>query len=266
MQIDRSHGNTSSIDYDSIASTYDRRYQDNDYSGVEHALIAFAGENSNDRVLEVGCGTGHWLRFLRERGIRVAGLDASTRMLARARAQDHRSALVRGVAEHLPWSGESFDRLFCVNALHHFGDKRTFFMEARRVLRRGGRLMTIGLDPHKGIDRWYVYAYFDPALETDRRRYSACSQNREWMREVGFVECVTREVQHLRVQLPARSALEHGRLAKTATSQLGLLTEEQYEQGIDRIQKDIEAAKASGRTLYLTADLRLYATFGSVRL
>jgi ubiquinone/menaquinone biosynthesis C-methylase UbiE len=38
----------------------------------------------------------------------------------------------------------SFDRLFCVNALHHFRDKRAFVVEARRVLRRGGRMMTIG--------------------------------------------------------------------------------------------------------------------------
>ena len=49
----------SSADYDSIASTYDRRYEDNDYSGVEDALVAFMGPTLDVRVLEVGCGTGH---------------------------------------------------------------------------------------------------------------------------------------------------------------------------------------------------------------
>ncbi len=67
-----------SVDYDHVAKTYDRRYQENNYSGVEAALIAFVGgEHFDQRVLEVGCGTGHWLRSFGGTGIRVAGLDAS---------------------------------------------------------------------------------------------------------------------------------------------------------------------------------------------
>jgi hypothetical protein len=85
------------------------------------------------------------------------------------------------------------------------------------------------------------------------------------MAGVELSDCVTREIQHLPVQLAARAALEEGRLDRAATSQLGLLTEEQYQHGIDRIRKGIESAEASDRTLYLTADLRLYATTGSVR-
>jgi ubiquinone/menaquinone biosynthesis C-methylase UbiE len=253
------------IDYDGIAGTYDRRYLNNDYSGVESAVSEFVGQQRGVWVLEVGCGTGHWLKLLSGRGLHVAGLDASARMLARARERDCDCGLVRGVAEHLPWTDASFDRLVCVNALHHFRDKRAFFVEARRVLRRGGRLMTIGLDPHTGIDHWYIYDYFEPVLEMDRDRYPASSQIQEWMEGAEFLDCVTREIQRLPVQLAARTALKEGRLDRTATSQLGILTEEQYQRGIDRIREGIESAEASGRTLYLSADLRLYATIGSVR-
>ena len=69
----------SSVDYDSVANTYDRRYDNNDYSGIEAALGAFMGPTHDGRVLEVGCGTGHWLRLLGARGIRAAGLDVSAR-------------------------------------------------------------------------------------------------------------------------------------------------------------------------------------------
>jgi hypothetical protein len=69
----------SPLDYDLIADTYDRRYQVNDYSGVETALIAFVGEHCDQRVLEVGRGIGHWLRSLGDSGIRMTGLDASAR-------------------------------------------------------------------------------------------------------------------------------------------------------------------------------------------
>jgi hypothetical protein len=124
--------------------------------------------------------------------------------------------------------------------------------------------MTIGLDPHTGIDRWYIYEYFEAVLEMDSGRYPGSSQIREWMDAVEFSDCVTREVQHWPVRFSARAAIEEGRLDKAATSQLTLLTEGQYQRGIDRIRKGMESAEAIGRTLYLTADLRLYATSGSV--
>jgi ubiquinone/menaquinone biosynthesis C-methylase UbiE len=132
------------VDYDHIAKTYDRRYRENDYSGIEAALMAFVGEHSDQHILEVGCGTGHWLQSLDGAGIRLAGADASARMLAHARVQAPRAALVQGAAERLPWKSESFDRVFCINALHHFQDKIAFLTEAMRVLRPGGQLMTVG--------------------------------------------------------------------------------------------------------------------------
>ena len=73
-----------SVDYDHIAKTYDRRYQENDYSGVEAALIAFIGEDFNQRVLEVSGGHGPWLRLFGGRGVRVTGLDASAQMPVRS--------------------------------------------------------------------------------------------------------------------------------------------------------------------------------------
>jgi len=252
------------VNYDSIAANYDRRYAINDYSGVEEALAAFVGPEPTGRVLEVGCGTGHWLRRLAERGSRVAGVDASYNMLDYAHDQAPGAVLAHARAEHLPWAGEAFERLFCINALHHFEDKAMFFAEARRVLRPGGQLMTIGLDPHAGVDRWYIYEYFEPAFEIDKRRYPASSQIREWMHALEFSNVRTSEVQHLPAQLSARAAIEEGRLDRGMTSQLAVLTDEQYQRGIDGIRRALESAETRGETLSLGADLRLYGTYGSV--
>ena len=226
--------------------------------------MAFVGEQLDQRVLEVGCGTGHWLRSIGDRGIRVTGLDASAQMLSYAKARAPAAVLAQGSAERLPWASESFDRVFCINAFHHFQDKIAFLMEAVRVLRPGGLMMTVGLDPHAGVDRWYIYDYFDTALESDRRRYPAAGQIREWMRAAGLAGCVTREIQHLPVRLDARAALAQGRFEKSATSQLGVLTDEEYRQGVDRIREAVESAEAQGESLSLCADLRLYGTFGAV--
>lgn len=253
-----------SVDYDKIAATYERRYDENEYAGTEHALLRFVGDAPDTRVLEVGCGTGHWLGLLSRRGIWVAGLDASVQMLAGARRHASDAALAHGRAEHLPWRDAVFDRVMCVNALHHFADPPAFLQDARRVLRPGGAVMTIGLDPHTGLDQWCIYDYFEGTLTIDKRRYAPAERIREWMATAGFIECATALVEHLPIQLLAREALDHGRLDKAVTSQLAVLTDEEYQRGIDRIRAAIEAAASRGEPLYLTADLRLYGTFGSV--
>ena len=43
---------------------------------------------AGDRVLDLGCGTGVLCRFLRDRGIRAAGMDLSQGMIAIARKED----------------------------------------------------------------------------------------------------------------------------------------------------------------------------------
>ena len=252
------------VNYDSMAAAFDRRYRENDYSGVESALRVFVGRECTGRVLEVGCGTGHWLRLLSGTAIRVAGVDASRSMLAIARTKSPGASLAQGRAEQLPWGDRTFERVFCINALHHFEDKLGFLREAHRVLVPGGQIMTVGLDPHIGADRWYIYEYFEGVLATDKVRYPASQQIREWMHALGYSSVGTSEVQHLPVRLSARSAIEQGRLDKSVTSQLAVLPDEEHERGVERIRRALESADALGEPLYLTADLRLHATIGSV--
>jgi ubiquinone/menaquinone biosynthesis C-methylase UbiE len=69
------------VDYNSVSPDYDKRYSRNRWGGVEATLLDFAGHAPN-RILEVGCGTGHWLSLLAERGHVVTGLDRSLGMLS----------------------------------------------------------------------------------------------------------------------------------------------------------------------------------------
>jgi len=252
------------VDYDQVAPGYDQRYKGNPYTGVEHVLRQFVGRDQELQIVEVGCGTGHWLEVLLADGLHVTGLDFSAGMLAQARARLPGVALIRGRAEHLPWPAESFDRVFCINAIHHFDDKPAFLAEVQRVMRPGGMVLSVGLDPHSGMDQWHIYDYFKESLEIDRRRYPSADLLREWMSEAGFRDCSTREVEHWMIRLPAGEALEHGRLDNTATSQLSVLTDAEYRQGIERIRAENKRAEEAGQTLFLTANLRLYGTTGSV--
>ena len=250
-------------DYDQIARTFDKRYERNPYAGVAKALREFIGSQPGLHILEVGCGTGHWLEILQAMGRRPVGLDYSAGMLAKAQERVESAALIHGDAQRLPLPANSFDRAFCINALHHFHDKPAFLAEARRILRPGGKLWSVGLDPHHGLDKWHVYDYFPESLKIDRQRYPSSDMLRAWMIAAGFENCATHEVENWTIRVPARQALEQGRLDKAATSQLSVLTDEEYQEGLRRILAEMARAETEGQTLFLTIDLRLYGTIGS---
>ena len=62
--------------------------------------------------------------------------------------------------------------------------------------------------------------------------------------------------------LVVAAALRAVPLDRMATSQLAVLTEEEYQRGISRVWREIEACEARGEELELVFDLWLYATIG----
>src|SRR5919197_838599 len=121
-----SAGEIRGTNYDSVAATYDRRYALQSYDGIRDVILSFLAGVDRAAVLEVGCGTGHWLQIIRDRVHLTAGMDLSANMLARARDTAPGVPLVRARAEHIPFHDGSFDRIVCVNALHHFSSRGQF--------------------------------------------------------------------------------------------------------------------------------------------
>ena len=249
-------------DYDAISFQYECRYRVRDFRGVEDALLRFVGAVESSRLLEVGCGTGHWLKFLEKQGRQPIGIDPSIKMLLLAREALPGWPLVKGRAEGLPFPNSCFDRLICINALHHFANKAAFLSEAHRVLRPSGGLMTVGLDPHTGLDKWWVYDYFPETVELDKGRYPSSGGIIKAMSQCGFIRCETSEAEHISATMPARVADAEGFLDRSFTSQLTILSKEEYHNGLNRLNKAIKESTGIGNGLLLSTDLRLYAVVG----
>ena len=240
------------VDYDTVAPTFDLRYGRSRYEEVERALARFIDQVSpHTSVLEIGCGTGHWLTRLPDVVHTIAGVDRSLAMLERARSAAPRALLVRATAEQLPFAPASFDAAFCINALHHFPDKTAFLRDCRRVLRDGGAFFTVGLDPHTTLDQWWVYDHFPAALTADRERYPPTEWIRDALVDAGFVSPRTEVAQHVPSMRPFDRALEQGFLDRHSTSQLMLISDAEYDAGMRRLLEERPV---------LRADLRLYGT------
>jgi len=102
------------------------------------------------RLLDVGCGTGRFLDFVKQAWPRLPciGLDMSDAYVRHARshlAGRRGLAFVVGDAERIPLNDESQDAVTSTFVLHELPAKvrRRVFAETSRVLKPGGRLVAV---------------------------------------------------------------------------------------------------------------------------
>ncbi|HEC34687.1 MAG TPA: class I SAM-dependent methyltransferase, partial [Chloroflexi bacterium] len=96
---------------------------------------------SGSRVLDVGCGTGFNVEYLRTYGYsQVTGLDFSTEALkfCQARNLPH---LVCGDGIHPPFRHASFDMIMALDLIEHLDDDTRALREFARLLRPGGSII-----------------------------------------------------------------------------------------------------------------------------
>ena len=109
----------------------------------------------DDRVLDVGCGTGFATEGLLEHTERVHGLDQSRHQLERAWAKfgkNDRVRFYRGDAERLPFADDAFDAVWSSGSIEYWPDPVAALREFRRVVRPGGGVLVVGPDaPHSSV-------------------------------------------------------------------------------------------------------------------
>ncbi len=119
-------------------------------AGLRHMGLKLAMPRPDQRVLEVGCGTGTNLLHYQQAGSEVFGIDLSPRMLAQAhRKLGSRARLHRGDAARLPYPDAVFDLAVAMLTLHEMPrSKRSVVMEEMaRVVKAEGQLLLVDFHP-----------------------------------------------------------------------------------------------------------------------
>jgi len=86
-------------------------------------------------VLDVGCGTGVFLRLCADRGASVSGIDATEDLLARARTRVPEANLRLGDMQTLPFRDDAFDLVTGFTSFFYADDVVAALREAARVSR-----------------------------------------------------------------------------------------------------------------------------------
>lgn len=88
-------------------------------------------------LLEIGCGTGHFGRWMSGLGWRVLGVDLSAPMLAEAQARKAAGQLALGDALRLPFADDCCSVAALITVLEFLPDVEAALREAWRVARQG---------------------------------------------------------------------------------------------------------------------------------
>lgn len=115
-------------------------------SRAREELIKQARIEPNQRVLDIGCGTGTLVVLLKRRypDAEIVGLDPDPKALRRAKKKVRRAGVTvqldEGFADELPYETGTFDRVLSSLMLHHLEDpdREKMLREVLRVLKPAG--------------------------------------------------------------------------------------------------------------------------------
>jgi SAM-dependent methyltransferase len=146
-KLQANESKASRFDFDRVAGSYDSWYAGRRgamYDRLEKKLIAnfLPAKTEGKRLLEIGCGTGHWSRFFSQCGFKVTGLDISERMINIALQK-----CIPNVSFHvgdghlLPFQDSTFDLTAAITTLEFVRDAEVILREMIRCTRKPGRIL-----------------------------------------------------------------------------------------------------------------------------
>lgn len=139
------------FDFGAMAETYDswygtRRGRTYDVLEKRSVLRALPAWRDGARLLDVGCGTGHWSAFFSARGFQVTGVDIAPAMIAVARGKRIARASFRVADAHsLPFKDREFGVTAAVTTLEFVRDAEAVVREMARCTRSPGGVVLLGL-------------------------------------------------------------------------------------------------------------------------
>jgi ubiquinone/menaquinone biosynthesis C-methylase UbiE len=116
------------------------------------ALLEAVKPTTDDRMLDVGCGTGRFAITLAPLVAKAVGIDLTSAMLEQARkaqaaAHVENIEWQQGDVADLPFADGEFTLVTCKAMLHHVTEPLRVIAEMSRVCARGGHVLAADLTP-----------------------------------------------------------------------------------------------------------------------
>lgn len=148
-----------SFDFASLAKGYDLWYETPEgkmYDQAEKSTVLklLRPAKVGERLLDVGCGTGHWSRVFADQGYEVTGIDICPEMSEVARSRDYPGCYFEiADACHLPFDNASFEVVAAMAVLEFVRDPEVAVTEMFRCVKPAGSVIVGALNRLAPLNR-----------------------------------------------------------------------------------------------------------------
>jgi 2-polyprenyl-3-methyl-5-hydroxy-6-metoxy-1,4-benzoquinol methylase len=112
------------------------------YRELLKAATQWLARNETGRLLDVGCGSGIFLKRMRDLGWDVQGIDPDRHAVEQARERFGLEVQAARFEEHR-FPADFFDAVVASHVIEHVHDPVSFLRECRRILKPGGKLVIL---------------------------------------------------------------------------------------------------------------------------
>ena len=144
-------GAESNLDADTVASFGEEWSTFDAFSEVElkragdqyFDIVTGVMLNPRTVVLDLGCGTGRWSKYIGARAAFIEAIDPSVAVYAAKRFTGSMPNIrvTQASCDNIPFADESFDLVMSLGVLHHIPDTREALRAAVRKAKRGGHVL-----------------------------------------------------------------------------------------------------------------------------
>ena len=143
---------------------------------------------NHKRILEVGFGRGHGVKWLNDRKIDSYGIDAFTEHVNFAKKvyPELTNKYYCGEAESIPFEGNFFNSIFSIEAAQHFNSFKMFIEESYRVLNTQGILCISTYFFNSEESKKKVEKYIPTTVEGTHNAISI-EKAKKYLKEMNFI-------------------------------------------------------------------------------
>jgi len=233
------------IDYDNISANYSIHRNANS-TVVNHVLEKMKNKNI-EKILEMGCGTADYLFALTQQlNSDSYGFDNSENMIKEANKKNPGLNLnVNDLDNVFNYEDDSFDLVYSIDVIHYVKDLNYYFKECNRVLNKDGILVTV-TDSGEDLENRTITKYFPESLEIEKKRYPGVYKIVKKMKNNGFKGI---EITHSEKEYKMSDEIFQ-KFKNKAFSAIKLISDESFEEGIQKIEEDMKKNKCLVKELY----------------
>jgi ubiquinone/menaquinone biosynthesis C-methylase UbiE len=99
--------------------------------------------NKNTTVLDLGCGSGRWTKFIADKVKLVEAIDPSQAVFSayQTNIKESNVRITQASVSNIPFEDSTFDLVICLGVLHHIPDTQQALIDVVKKLKKGGSIL-----------------------------------------------------------------------------------------------------------------------------